>query len=889
MNPDQTALDHRCQTVFGSAGEAIRWVGDVRANSGRLDSDADGLIQRLRQVRNLCRRLGAAAQRLPSVGVFGMSQAGKSYLISSLARAEGGQLDTILGGQRLSFIGHVNPPGGGKEATGLVTRFTRQSSEPPEGFPVKLSLFCEADIVKVLGNSYFEDFDQESVDSLTDHEEIRRLLAELSAQRLPAANGGLSEDDLVDLSDYFEQLSRKAMSPLRADFWPTAIELAPCLDLESRARLFSILWGGIQEFSETYLILSKALAELAHARTAFAPLEALVTESTNGYEWRADSILNVDVLDGLRSSTSSTLPILPISGSQPVNPHAVSRAVLAALTAEMEFVLADPPVASMLERVDLLDFPGYRGRLGITSLDQVNRETKRDDGDPVSQLFLRGKVAFLFERYTEDQEMNVLLMCTRCDIQIEVTTLAPVLDRWVHSTQGETPETRSGSDPGLVWVETQFDRRLEAKPGQTTAQQQEEWSSMLHITLKERFSRCEWLHEWTADTPFSNVFLVRKPGMLRSTFTLDEHDREVDFVSEAEQTRLEAQKAIFLANESVNEYVRQAEAAWDAVLHINDGGMGRLAAYLNGVAVLDRKLERISAQVERVAEEVTNNRLAPYFQSEGAEEESRKREIAERVDAVIREQPDSFGELLSALQPASERLRGLYLRAESVDDIEAGPSEESPRRRAGLITLPGSAAISSNPSASTKGGRAGRFAKSAVSEWIKQLRALSEDDQMRRFLQLPADALQALTDELITAFHRCRVETRLIGALSPLEEKRSTTRLGIADQQVLLARYVISEFVDFIGFSKVPLEARPDSPIAGRKIFEPPAPIPRGRLPELPIEGVPYSGMFIVDWLTGFASLAVDNAGHSAGREISPEQNLRLGEILETMRKPGEA
>ena len=28
----------------------------------------------------------------------------------------------------------------------------------------------------------------------------------------------------------------------------------------------------------------------------------------------------------------------------------------------------------------------------------------------------------------------------------------------------------------------------------------------------------------------------------------------------------------------------------------------------------------------------------------------------------------------------------------------------------------------------------------------------------------------------------------------------------------------------------------------------------------------------------------IDNAGHSAGREITPEQNLRLGEILKMRR-----
>jgi hypothetical protein len=59
-----------------------------------------------------------------TIGFFGLSQAGKSYLISALAAGENGKLGTVLGGHQLNFLTHINPVGG-KEATGLVTRFSR--------------------------------------------------------------------------------------------------------------------------------------------------------------------------------------------------------------------------------------------------------------------------------------------------------------------------------------------------------------------------------------------------------------------------------------------------------------------------------------------------------------------------------------------------------------------------------------------------------------------------------------------------------------------------------------------------------------------------------------------------------------------------------------------
>jgi hypothetical protein len=352
------------------------------------------------------------------------------------------------------------------------------------------------------------------------------------------------------------------------------------------------------------------------------------------------------------------------------------------------------------------------------------------------------------------------------------------------------------------------------------------------------------------------------------------------------------QGRIFSENESVAKHVRDPEEAWNAVLSVNDGGMTHLASYLQQVAVLATKLDRIDEQVSRITEEIADHRLAPYFQAEGAGEVGKKQEIAERVAGTIEECPDGFGELLHGLQPSSEQLRRLYLRADSGAENGGGnggdeQAEARPARRS-LISLPGKkdTAEGEKPAANT--GRAGVFAKAVISDWIRRLREIPDSPDLLRFLDVPGDVLQALTDELITASDRHKLEQRLIDALRPLEEKRSTTRIGIVDQQVLLVKNVISDFVDYLGTSDVPLAERPPSPVDDRKLFEPAPPIPRATLPSLPPQEVQYTGYFIVDWLEAFKKLAVGNAGHSAGREITPEQNQRLGEILGQIRE-GEA
>ena len=75
--------------------------------------------------------------------------------------------------------------------------------------------------------------------------------------------------------------------------------------------------------------------------------------------------------------------------------------------------------------------------------EEVRKQLKDDQVDPVAQLVLRGKVAYLFERYTDDQEMNVLILCAPSHKQSDVKDLGPVLETWVNSTQGADPAVRA--------------------------------------------------------------------------------------------------------------------------------------------------------------------------------------------------------------------------------------------------------------------------------------------------------------------------------------------------------------------------------------------------------------------------------------------------------------
>ena len=84
----------------------------------------------------------------PAAAMYGESQVGKSYLISSLLSEEGKPFSiTDENNVVHNFIEEINPPGGGSESTSLVSRFSVNYKPENQKFPVKAVLLSPADIV----------------------------------------------------------------------------------------------------------------------------------------------------------------------------------------------------------------------------------------------------------------------------------------------------------------------------------------------------------------------------------------------------------------------------------------------------------------------------------------------------------------------------------------------------------------------------------------------------------------------------------------------------------------------------------------------------------------------------------------------------------------------
>jgi hypothetical protein len=880
-------------TIHHESGQAIDWIGRVRGNARSVDSEADALILRLRRIRNEAKSLGAAAGLPSTVGFFGLSQAGKSWLISALAAGGDGELATIADGQRLEFMRHINPPGGGKEATGLVTRFSFRAKQGPAGYPIELKLFEEIELVKVLSNSFFKDFNLEKIGNPISGNQAKQVLNDLETRKRPNRVAGVSEDDMVSLWDYLNDNFGEAIGQLTGDYLPRAVSLAPYLTLEDRAQLFSCLWGPATALTQVYLSLAQTLATLGNPGRVFAPIETLVRANDKGGLSQADSIMNVDMLKRLGRPQDLTTTVLPVIAGQVAQEKTVTLAQLAALTTEMIFPLVNQPSQTIFEEVDLLDFPGYRGRLGLESFTDIGGPAQDAQvGNPIAELLLRGKVAYLFERYTETQEMNVLVVCTSTIKQSDVTEVGPVLKRWIDKTQGETADQRAKRDPGLIWALTMFDMKIDQALPKDEDMLRAVWTDLVQATMLERFGKYSWMQDWSNGSAFNNTFLARKPR-IRNTF-LDIAEGHETSVTSSEANQLKLLEQTFLETMAIKTHVAEPEAAWNSMLKLNDGGIERLSQYLAKVSTREVKLERVKEQMEKALHDLLENRLGRWFHQDGMGEVEAKKKIQRQVGEELKKRIHLLADVQHKLQLPDTLLQSLYFGS-SIDAPEDTVGVDNSRPSSVNVedSIFGEdldffgdtpAKVTAQVEKPEPLGSDARFAKLVLSAWIEHLRSLPSDEQLMSHLGLQKHIAEMMCDEMVTGGARVDLQKQLFEVVSRTEQV-GTKREKLVGRQVFAAKMVLSNFITWLGYINIPVEKRPDSIFnKGHKIFEQPNRVVHGQLPTLGDKPIDHTKIYMADWLVGFLQLILENAGHDGGREIKPEQNAELGALIANLK-----
>ena len=568
-------IDQQLQVIE----KANSWIQTALEGNKRRESH-DVLVKCRRELKK--KRL--VLESNPATAIYGESQVGKSYLVSSLLSGKHSPFSLQGGdGTQYNFIESVNPPGGGSESTSLVSRFSVNYTPIDPKFPIKAVLLSPADLILVLCDSFYNDIIlRDTPDAhLFTAEEIRLGVQEIkdAFKSLPPRQSILTEDDVLDIKDYFDAYFQKADRIKDSGFFKEIPQLIQAVEPSRWKDVFCLLWNKDWAFTELFGQLIAEYQKLDFAQELYLPIESvLYTYGTLLDVKRMHEIYSNP--DHLEPNYTPSTTVLLGNGSQIV----FSKSFLCALTAELVFgqpkdLIKEKP---FLEYTDLLDFPGARSRMEI-QLNAVEKES-------IPALLLRGKVAYLFNKYSDSERIRILMFCAKHE-QTAQRFMPGLLNNWIGKVIGNDAEARgkyieTSKISPLFIVGTFFNVNMAYDPlhdGKDQSSLNYRWKQRFDTTLAQEYIEVEnptysWFNNWTIAEPFfRNIFLLRDfeksetPSRLFVGYNRYKEEKEEIIPSQNPNFRRDLRQS-FIEYDFVKKHFADPAASWDAAASINKDG-----------------------------------------------------------------------------------------------------------------------------------------------------------------------------------------------------------------------------------------------------------------------------------------------------------------------------
>ena len=506
--------------------------------AGNPEAEAEARV--LRDLALRTRKLRRAWSRKQSLGLFGPSQAGKSFLVGALLSHELGSLEVLARSGAVDFLKEINPAKG-VESTGVVTRFTASAAPPLRRGDFACDLLSLESVLQSMATGFLVECTSPAVEN----DRVENTLREARLQAGPPASPLYARA----WETVWHELTKKYQ-----DRHPYLNELRRHPALKSGAievgtqagwlLVYALLWGGpgyAKDLDRLMATLASGVEQLGHAETVEVGL-AHVRASSN-----EPSVIDASCLNALGTSRS-TVPATTADGRE----VALDPGVLAALIAEIRLPLRAVP-GTLLDKADLLDFPGGRALKGINGFGQAELSTGKLDN--AIEVYKRGKLTFLFEQYALDREITALLLCSPGPTKPEAIQLQSQVESWLTIRHGSpTPkDPKELAEPSLFIALTKFDMSLGALRSDNA---KDRWDSRVEEACVDFWARSHgsWILNWGAKgKPFTNLFWIRNPYADQMQ-TLKPGDKDYETVKEG-----------YLAARAVATYIASPEEKWSAV------------------------------------------------------------------------------------------------------------------------------------------------------------------------------------------------------------------------------------------------------------------------------------------------------------------------------------
>lgn len=505
-------------------GKGLGW-GRTFLKGEQLSATRETLIKNRIELK----RIKYAEKMNPAAAIFGESQVGKSYLVDNLLASKTmGSLMVFDGyGGQYNFIEQINPIGGGKESTSLVSRFTTKVLWVNKDYPIKVLLLKPVDVVLTICDSYFNDIQNPTIRTVEDiKEEVDKLKARYAS--MTTQQQYITEDEIFEIREYFfgkatvlnrGEVFRNNLKD--AKYFESLAMLISSVPVHSWVDVFGFLWNDNRELNEVFVKLINSYAKMDFQSEVYIKIDAVLRKDGTILQVdRLYELFNIDEQENSKGEKIKTqkakVPDMEVwTGAKSV---VVKKSEFCALAAEVMMKISDQLAQEkpFLQGLDILDFPGARSR-EMQSEQSLNNTM-------ACQLLIRGKVAYLFNKYSQQYLITNLLFCHHKE-KSEVKTISSLLKGWIDGMVGETPEQRAEymsrvSVPPLFLIGTKFNmdmvKPVNYHPNDPEARKEEVeglWDTRFTNLDNLIGQQVEWFNSWvpagTGYSQFKNVYLLR--------------------------------------------------------------------------------------------------------------------------------------------------------------------------------------------------------------------------------------------------------------------------------------------------------------------------------------------------------------------------------------------
>lgn len=635
-------------------------------------------VEQFKIYRRKLAKIRAALAGKCSAAAYGESQVGKSYLMSSLLSAADKPFVIENNGRDYSFIDELNPSGGNNaqiESTGVITRFTLKKDAHRHDDKIKVLNLSVVDLILLLTDSYYNDI-KINLETALSFDVINReldKLANLWAGKKVQHNI-ITEDDIRDINDYIKDvIGNNAAAVYQSNFCKTVAPVIQYVPYDKWVDVFSLLWNKNAEINRLFATLINAYKKLDFQQDIYVPFDAVLRDKGTllKIEW-LDTVCGVEIDTG-----NDTVYTDVYDAEGHLLTSNFSKGELSALVAELTFELPESIAndRSFLRDMDLLDFPGARSR---------EKYKEQEIATVLPKMLRRGKVAYLFNKYSRSLQISSVLFCHHNNQKTE-PTIGETINNWIEENIGDTPQERAdmlrltnGIAP-LFFVATKFNIDLE----RTKTDNPDNYDTLdkhwnrFDTVFPEIIKPNTWFDEWSvtgngAVTPFKNIYPLRdffwsgknrlfdgySDGALKSPETsVHIHNDFPDY--------LERLKDSFLRHRFVRQHFADPEKTWNGVATLNNDGSKAIIRNLDSIAsVLDQaRKEKYHKQLQELKKELINALLV-FYEPEDTEAKNRKvRTIAGDIRRSLMQNvatnPIVFGHILDSLMVNPEPLRNI--------------------------------------------------------------------------------------------------------------------------------------------------------------------------------------------------------------------------------------